>query len=253
MPNKDIKIHNYSADGVSIPYFQFGTGQPLLFFHGYGGGTKNYLPILLDLAKHYQVIAPDLPCFGAASKPETPWNFSKYASFFAQFIEYLNLQNVILVGHSFGGGVALHTAAAAKQIDRVLLINALGGKVNYTRKDLAKRICTHTIGGAVIGRKTVTVEMVSNFMRWAGANITYIPKLDRILSSSFVETPPQTTAMPPIKFLWGKDDELLDREYLQQYLSEIPGATVQYTDGYHNWLFYDPLLASKLIHQEITN
>lgn len=88
-----------------------GEGPPLLLLHGLGASTFTWRRIVPKLARSHRVIALDLRGFGRSDKPfDQRYSAADQAALVAAFIRKRNLYGVILIGHSFGGNVALHTA-----------------------------------------------------------------------------------------------------------------------------------------------
>jgi len=60
-----------------------------LLLHGGGVCASTYTKNIELLAKKYQVIAPDIPCFGESSVPSEVWGFEEFANLFSHFIDDL--------------------------------------------------------------------------------------------------------------------------------------------------------------------
>lgn len=87
-------------------------GQSILILHGWGSCAKNWAKVkeLLE-AQGYKVLVPDLPGFGLTPPPATAWNIDNYVEWVKDFCEKQNLSQIFLLGHSFGGGIAIKFAA----------------------------------------------------------------------------------------------------------------------------------------------
>ena len=79
----------------------------VLALHGWQRSHRDFAPVLEGL----DAIAVDLPGFGAAPEPPKPWSTAEYAEWVAPVLDELAERPVVL-GHSFGGRVAVHLAAA---------------------------------------------------------------------------------------------------------------------------------------------
>src|SRR3989338_3441985 len=110
------KIFQYNK--ISIKYFQKGAGQVILFLHGGGVRALTCLKILNPLSENYNVIAPDIPCFGESSVPDEIWGLEEYADFFDKFIDFLGINDIIVIGHSLGGGIALNLATKNRSVQK---------------------------------------------------------------------------------------------------------------------------------------
>ncbi len=97
-----------------------GSGTPsVLALHGWGRTGADFDTTLQDL----DAVALDLPGFGAAPAPPEPWGAARYAKAVAEVLDEMATP-VVVVGHSFGGRVAVHLAAA--QPDRIAALVLTG-------------------------------------------------------------------------------------------------------------------------------
>lgn len=117
-------------EGFCLSYLEGGKKSdhlPLLFLHGWSVSTEPYRDCLNALAQRYWIIAPDLPGFGRSPCSRSLNSYQAYAKCILQLIKQLNLQNFQLIGHSFGGGVALAIAATIPhQVEKIIVINSTG-------------------------------------------------------------------------------------------------------------------------------
>ena len=113
---------------TSIEALIQGEGRPLLFLHGIDYFAQQ-LPFLDRLAKSFRVVAPRHPGFGATKRPVWMRTVGDVAYLYLDLIERLALDDVILVGSSFGGWVALEMAVRQPaRLGRLVLIDSLGLK-----------------------------------------------------------------------------------------------------------------------------
>ncbi|HYX97745.1 MAG TPA: alpha/beta hydrolase [Geodermatophilus sp.] len=94
-----------TADGVDIFYKDWGSGQPVVFSHGWPLTSDAWDPQLKLVADAgYRAIAHDRRGGGRSSQPWEGNDLTTYADDLAGLIEHLDLRDVVLVGHSTGGG-----------------------------------------------------------------------------------------------------------------------------------------------------
>ena len=127
-----------TKDGVSIFYKDWGVGRPIVFSHGWPLNSDAWEDQMLFLAENgYRVIAHDRRGHG---KSEQSWNgndMETYASDLGQLIDYLDLKDAILVGHSTGGGeVARYIGKnGTKRVAGAILIGAVTPTMLKTEKN----------------------------------------------------------------------------------------------------------------------
>jgi non-heme chloroperoxidase len=94
-----------TKDGVTIFYKDWGTGQPIVFSHGWPLSADDWDNQMMFFLNHgYRVIAHDRRGHGRSSQPGTGHDMDHYADDLAALTAHLELKNAIHVGHSTGGG-----------------------------------------------------------------------------------------------------------------------------------------------------
>ena len=120
-----------TSQPVKLAYWDEGKGQPMLLIHGFGANLYTWRHIAPKLAARHRVISIDLKGFGGSDKPfDEDYSLFDQADLVADFIENQDLNDLTVVGHSFGGGVALALAldkrpALRGRIKRLVLIDTI--------------------------------------------------------------------------------------------------------------------------------
>lgn len=94
-------------EGVRLYYEEQGSGDPILFVHGWTASSARWNAQVPYFSKNFRVITLDLRSHGNSSKPLAGNTMTQYARDLKMFIEALGLESVILVGHSMGVTVLL--------------------------------------------------------------------------------------------------------------------------------------------------
>jgi pimeloyl-ACP methyl ester carboxylesterase len=110
---------------------------PTIFIlHGWGSSSERWSGVIEQLSRaEYDVLAPDLPGFGQSVPPPGPWNVEEYAAWAGAFLDSLNVRPLLIVGHSFGGRVAIRLLQQRPDLAQGLVLCASSGiKHPPTRK-----------------------------------------------------------------------------------------------------------------------
>lgn len=112
-----------TLSNTNIYYEEYGSGMPLLLFHGGFGSIHDFQQVIPKLSKHYRVIAVDSPGHGRSDQADS-LSFDLMADYYSTMIDQFKLDSVYIIGYSDGGITAL--LLAAKRPDKVKKIIASG-------------------------------------------------------------------------------------------------------------------------------
>jgi len=137
-PSRDHLVwKRTSVEGRSALYGVAGEGPPVVFVHGWALGSHSYKRALKRLVGlGCQVFAPALPGFGGtADLPEARFSFAGYGDWLDSFLTAVDIKEpVVLVGHSFGGGVSIQFAHDhPARVRSLVLLNSVGGSAWLAR------------------------------------------------------------------------------------------------------------------------
>jgi len=118
----------------SIRSFEGGAGEPVVLLHGLGGGAANWALVADDLVLSHRVVAIDLPGHGGSDPLPRGAGVDDYADAVAAAIAGRVDGPALVVGHSFGGQVALRLAERAPALVRALLLVVSSGIASLPRR-----------------------------------------------------------------------------------------------------------------------
>ena len=234
---------SFEYNGITTEYIEYENSDvpTILFMHGAGLSASAYFECLEYLNTNYRVIAPNIPPFGWSTIPGDSWDLTDFAEYFNKFIEDQGLKNIILIGHSFGGGISANLANISDEIDYLILIDAVGGI--SIDMDFGKGYGT-LIDGMMKGFK----KDISRTLLAVGNNILNLPhvlsdteQIERIFKKSLGSLYEYNNIDIPVTILWGEfEQDDFDEEAALYLESIIDGADLQFVGGGHDWLYFEP-------------
>ncbi len=119
------------AGGIRVNYHDHGSGFPVLLIHGSGPGVSafaNWRLVMPELAQQRRVLAPDMVGFGFTERPAAyRYTMQNWVGQAIDFLDALGLEQVDLVGNSFGGALSLAlTIHHPQRVRRLVLMGAAG-------------------------------------------------------------------------------------------------------------------------------
>jgi haloalkane dehalogenase len=112
--------------GFTIHYVDEGSGEPILLLHGEPTWSFLYRKMIGPLSRQHRVLAPDFVGFGRSDKLADPadYTFAMHAETLAGFVRQLDLEDITLVVHDWGGMIGLSFAAQhPRLIKRLVILN----------------------------------------------------------------------------------------------------------------------------------
>ncbi|MFG2944865.1 alpha/beta fold hydrolase [Streptomyces adustus] len=129
----ELELQYRVVHGYRRAFRMAGEGPALVLVHGIGDSSATWAGLIPDLARTHTVLAPDLLGHGASDKPRADYSVAAYANGVRDLLTTLGIESATLVGHSFGGGVAMQFAYQfPERTERLILVSAggVGREVN---------------------------------------------------------------------------------------------------------------------------
>lgn len=133
-------VQMFCYEGIKINYKDnaLKEKEAIVYLHGWGQNIEMMEPIAKPFLEKKRVIILDLPGFGASEKPKTAWSLEDYAKMLHTLLESLGIKKPNIIGHSFGGKIAI-LYASLYETKRVVLL-ASPYKVKYKKQPLKVRV-----------------------------------------------------------------------------------------------------------------
>ncbi len=106
----------FTTKDVNINYVRYGniSGKSIVYLHGWGQNIAMMKPVADPFSEEFDIIILDLPGFGDSEEPKSVWLLTDYVECIHELLVSLNIENPIIVGHSFGGKLGLLYASKYK-------------------------------------------------------------------------------------------------------------------------------------------
>lgn len=112
-----------SIKDLNINYIQYGEGKDIVLLHGWGQNIEMMKPIGDNFSDRFRITILDLPGFGESDEPKTTWKIDDYELLLEEFIKKLKIKKPIMIGHSFGGRLAIRYSAR-NTIEKLVLFGS---------------------------------------------------------------------------------------------------------------------------------
>ena len=243
-PDDHLTWHRTRVDGRTAAYGTGGAdGPPVVFLHGWALGSRAYKRAIRRLTdRGCRVYAPALPSFGGtANLPGREMSLDGYARWVSQFMAAVGIDEpALVIGHSFGGGVAIKLAHLRPDLIRYLvLINAVGGVGSrppwmwlaaFTRE-------LWPVPQAVEVAHAVASDVVPNLVR-NPVGLVRVAQLAREADLRFESGDLRGGAIP-VLVLTSEGDSVIPRDAFAR-LCDAVGTDGRVVSGRHSWLLADP-------------
>jgi 4,5:9,10-diseco-3-hydroxy-5,9,17-trioxoandrosta-1(10),2-diene-4-oate hydrolase len=237
----NIHSKRIKVGSLNIRYFTGGQGDPLIIIHGGGDGARAWLRNAEELSRHYSVHIPDLPGFGHSQSANDRFHLSEYVAFIEDFSSTLGIKRFHLMGHSIGGGIALHYALKFPQkVKGLVLVSSwcLGIETALWVRLLSHPALSRSLGEAGIA--------VLKGVKWL-ARLFYAPfrfanpitrvKMD--IGKNMITLKGQTTVLQdrlaeltmPTLLVWGAGDHIVPAAHAYAAAQLIPDCQLHIFEG----------------------
>jgi pimeloyl-ACP methyl ester carboxylesterase len=246
-----------------------GSGPALLLIHGVGDNSKTWESVHAKLAQRFTVIAPDLLGHGESDKPRADYSLAAFANGMRDLLAALDIDRVTVVGHSFGGGVAMQFAYQYPQlVERIVLVSAGGVAKDVS---IALRLAAMPMGAEALsilrapgvmpavqlfGRAIGTVLGSTKFGRDAADALSVLEAFQdpRALAAfartlrSVVDGRGQYVTMLdrvdlmqsiPVQLVWGEEDPTIPVSHARMAQAAIPGSHLEVFEKSGHVPFHD--------------
>ncbi len=242
----------FDYHGIKINYYAAGQGPPLLLLHGFGACAYSWRYLIPPLAEQHRVFTLDLKGYGFSDKPaDGHYAVSDQADMVADFIRRQDLHDLVIMGHSMGGGVTLMTYLKLRETDpgrikKLVLIDSAGypqkmpkfialakvpGLSTVLSQGLPPRFATALVlKKCYYNKDAVTEEQIDTYAYFGS-----LPGAAAAVSQTARQLVPEDQEMEaliaqyktiqvPVLIIWGREDEVVPLEVGENFKRDIPDS-----------------------------
>jgi pimeloyl-ACP methyl ester carboxylesterase len=255
-----VRIH-----GHEVAYCSAGSDGPVLvLLHGLAGCSAGWAGLADRLGDRYRLIAPDLLGHGQTAKPRGDYSVGAYATGVRDLLDVLGVERATLVGHSFGGGVAMQLAyLGPERAERLVLVasGGLGDEVSPLLRTISLPLSEFVLPLVMLTGVRDAASVLRALLRRIGLRTdpvveevlaTYGRLTDRQAQRAFVETIRASidwngqrasardrirlAAELPTLIVWGTHDRVIPVEHARATHAAIPGSRLELFEGAGHFL-----------------
>lgn len=213
--------------------------QDLIILHGWNLSGKRFDPLARELKKlGYRIFAPDFPGFGGEPSPAEAWHVADYARFLSMYIAKHGIKKPVLVGHSFGGRVALKFAELFPGVAEKLVLTGTPGFSPIPSKKLRFFLIISKIGGLVFLLPGLR-KLADSARKWlyyvAGAREFLRAEGSMRQTFKYIVSDDLVSAMDainiPCLLVWGERDTIVPVAIARRMATQISGAALVVIPG----------------------
>jgi pimeloyl-ACP methyl ester carboxylesterase len=244
---------NIVVDSLMTNYGLQGKGRLVLLLHGWGDNLQGLKNIADDLANDFQVLALDLPGFGATQAPDGVWDLDNYSRFLAAMLAKLGLeQPYAVIGHSNGGALAIRAVSLGElRPERLVLLAASGVRTNNQAKRVFLKIIAKTGNIATIWLpERYRRNLRKSLYGVAGSDMLVAPHLQDTFKKTVRQDVQGDAAAvtQPTLLIYAANDDAVPVADGRQYHSLIKGSQLEIITEAGHFVHHDqPAKVIKLI------
>lgn len=264
--------HIAKINGIKLHWLSLGSDDsrpPVVMLHGLSDCARTWLPIGKKLAVDRRVFIPDLPGHGLSERSDASYELAWYAQTMAAWMAFLDIQHADLVGHSFGGGIALVMLLNCRErIRRLALVSSggLGQEISFALRLASVPFLVENLGQPLMavctrialnlsrdgrsakeinalcklndrqGSARVFSRTVRDVIDWRGQRRNYQEHIHKIRD------------LPPTLVLWGAKDPIIPAAHAASFAQSLGNVKLALFENSGHYPHYQE---AQLFHKQL--
>ncbi len=239
-----IMLTHITLKGTNVQYKMAGQGAAVILLHGWGCNLTTMASIESILVPHFTVYTLDFPGFGGSEVPSEVWGVEEYTQMLEDFVSQLQIENPILIGHSFGGRVSI-LYGSRNQVQKIVLVDAAGAKplrpLKYYIKVYSYKLYKKCLY-LTMGKERAEAKLEVRRRTAGSADYNALTGMMRRIFVKVVNEYLESV-MPlikcPVQLIWGAKDKDTPLREARVMLARIPHAQLDVIDDAGHYSFLD--------------
>ncbi len=207
----------------------------IIILHGWNLSGSRFSPLSGVLRKMgHRVFTPDMPGFGSEPPPSRPWHVVDYAEFLKSYMEKNKIRTPILIGHSFGGRVALKFSQVYPQEVQSIILTGTPGFSPIPSKKLLFFLIISKIGGVLFALPVINLlaDRARRFLYYIAGAKEFL-RAEGVMRQTFkyIVRDDLVTAMKAVRvpclLVWGEFDVIVPLSIARRMEETIPKAILK--------------------------
>jgi pimeloyl-ACP methyl ester carboxylesterase len=225
--------------------------RDVVILHGWNLSGERFAPLAVALRQQgYRVFAPDFPGFGTAPPPDKPWHVVDYAEFLKDYLAAERIHEPFLIGHSFGGRVALKFAHLYPEDVHAIVLTGTPGFSPVPTKKLIVFMVLSKVGGMLFALPVLNLvaDRARRFLYYIAGAREFL-RAEGVMRQTFKNivrdelTNVMSRASVPCLLVWGEFDTIVPLPIARRMQEAIPNAILKVIpEADHGVPFKDPAL-----------
>jgi pimeloyl-ACP methyl ester carboxylesterase len=249
-----------TVDGVELHWSERGAGSNVLVLHGLSDSERSWWPVMAELGKRHRVLGLDLPGCGLSGRPDASYGLDWQARLVATWLDRVGVTSCDVVGHSYGGGLAmwllLHRANAVRRL-ALVASGGLGREVAMELRLASLPFFTERWGQPWMGAATrllltlnghsLTSEDRARLLRFntsPGTARAFARTVRDVIgwrgqARHFLDRAADVQTLPSIALFWGENDRVIPIRHGEMLASLLENCSLRRFPGAGHFLHWE--------------
>ena len=249
-----------TIEGVELHWSVRGEGSPVVVLHGLSDSERSWWPVMAELGQRHRVFGLDLPGCGLSGRPDAPYGLDWQTRVVAAWLDRMGLEQCDVVGHSYGGGVAmwllLYRAAAIRRL-ALVAPGGLGRDVALELRLASLPFFVERFGQPWMGAVTRLVFLLNGrslpaehraelvqFSSMAGSARAFGRTVRDVINwrgqtRQFLQRAADAALLPPIQLFWGENDRIIPIRHGEELVATLQNCTLHRFPGAGHFLHWE--------------